>query len=198
MLFRLFFWLARLVKPLVSKVTGWQWQPVPADLTKAVLVIAPHTSNWDFPVMLFYFTDTADRTYWMGKDGLFRGPMNWFMRWLHGIPINRRVSSNVVDLHAREFERRDKMHLGITPEGTRKRKEYWRSGFYYIALQAKVPLLLGYMDYPRKIVGNGPLLMPTGDIEADMTIMREFYSGITGKRPDQASPVRVAPRTERL
>jgi 1-acyl-sn-glycerol-3-phosphate acyltransferase len=195
MLFRLFFWLLGLIRPVVSRLTGWHFLPPPLEITQAVMVVAPHTSNWDFLTMLFYVVPAADRTYWLGKHVLFWGPFKWIMRWLHGIPVRRDISTNLVQQAAQEFDKHENLFLAITPEGTRKKRDYWKSGFYYIALQADVPLLLVYLDYARKEVGSGPVIHPSGDIEADIATMRQFYSGITGRHPEKTSDVRVVSKT---
>src|SRR5262245_13591083 len=187
-------WLAN----TLLKVFGWRAERDLTDLPKCVLVVAPHTSNWDFPVMLALATALRIKATWMGKHTLFRPPLGWIMRWLGGLPINRSARNNVVEQAIQSFRKRDRLVLAILPEGTRKRTSYWKSGFYHIAVGAQVPIALGYADYRRKVGGIGPVFMPSGDVEADMALIRDFYSGMTGKRPDQFSEIRLKSQAENV
>lgn len=119
----------------------------------------------------------------MGKDSLFRGPMGILMRSLGAIPVNRRERTSLVDQIAAQFDEYDELIIGISPEGTRKKASRWRTGFYYIALKAKVPIVMAYIDYENKVCGLGPSVKPSGDIQADLMIIQDFYSGIVGKNP---------------
>ena len=125
----------------------------------------------------------------MGKDLLFRGPMGVFMRSLGAIPVNRREKTNLVDQIAAKFDEYDELVIGISPEGTRKKTSRWHTGFYYIALKADVPIVMAYLDYGNKVCGLGPSLKPTGDIQADFRIIRDFYSGIVGKYPHEQGKI---------
>jgi 1-acyl-sn-glycerol-3-phosphate acyltransferase len=185
-------WFARALLTLF----GWQTVGAMPDLPKGVLVVAPHTSNWDFPVMLALAVALGTKATWMGKHTLFRPPYGWIMRRLGGLPINRSARHNVVEQAVQSFRERERLILAVLPEGTRKRTPYWKSGFYHIANGAQVPLILGFADYKRKVGGIGPVFMPSGDIEADMALIRDFYTGIVGKRPDQFGEIRVKPPAE--
>jgi len=121
----------------------------------------------------------------MGKDTLFRKPFEGFFKWLGGIPIDRSRSSNVVGQMIDKFHETDRLILTISPSGTRKRVEKWKSGFYHIASRAKVPVVLGFLDFKRKTGGIGPVVTLTGDMEQDMKGIRAFYSNIEGKYPDR-------------
>jgi 1-acyl-sn-glycerol-3-phosphate acyltransferase len=125
----------------------------------------------------------------IGKDTLFRGPVGIFMRSLGAIPVNRRERENLVDQVVAKFDQYDELIIGISPEGTRKKSSRWRTGFYYIALKAEVPIVMAYFDYENKVCGLGPSLNPTGDIQADFIIIREFYSGIVGKHPQKQGEI---------
>lgn len=176
------------------RVTGWRKEGDAPDVPKYVVIIAPHTSNWDFPILIalaFAFRVSAR---WMGKASLFRWPFGIFFRWLGGIPIERSAAHNVVEQCVRQFNDSDRMVLGLTPEGTRKRVEFWKTGFYHIAEGARIPICLAFADYERKVGGWGPTILPTGDIEADMVEIRTFYEGVAAKYPDKASPAAVRPR----
>ena len=113
--------------------------------------------------------------HFIGKDSLFRPPFGIFLRWLGGIPVNRSSSNNFVDEMIAIFNSRERLALAIAPEGTRSKVPYWRTGFYYMALGAKVPIAFGYIDNARKILGIHPGLLPTGDLAADMEPIRMFY-----------------------
>ncbi len=182
-------WLSEIVRRFsvfMFTINGWtavQENPPPR---KAVIIAAPHTSNWDF---LYYFgllNKLKISSYWIGKDTLFKWPWGDMMRRLGGVPVDRFKSHNMVDAMVREFERRDDFLLTIPPEGTRGAGKQWRTGFYYIALQAKVPLIIGLMDYQKKTGGLGPSFMPSGDYQADMKILSDFYHSVTPKYPEKA------------
>ncbi len=167
------------------KLSGWRIDgEFPRD-PKFVMIAAPHTSNWDFPLMMAAVFIYRKKLYWMGKHTLFRWPFGALMRWLGGIPIHRGGAHDVVAQSIEQFTQNERLVLAVPPEGTRKKVRTWKTGFYYIALGAGVPIALGFLDYRRKAAGFGPTLIPTGDIEADMKIIRRFYADIAGKYPDQ-------------
>jgi 1-acyl-sn-glycerol-3-phosphate acyltransferase len=132
---------------------------------------------------------------WLGKAELFSGFKGRILRRLGGIPINRGQRQAVVAQTIREFNHRESMVLFVAPEGTRKGTQYWRSGFYYIALGAEVPIVQGLLDYKNKRVGVGQHLMPSGDIEADLEILRGFFADTSPKYPENAAEIRLAPPT---
>ncbi len=127
----------------------------------------------------------------MGKDSLFQGPLGVFFRALGAIPVNRQKSTNLVEQIAAKYDEYDDLIIGLSPEGTRKKTGYWRTGFYYIALKADVPIVMAYIDYQNKVVGLGPSLRPTGDIETDFEEIKNFYSGIVGKNPSKQGQIRL-------
>jgi 1-acyl-sn-glycerol-3-phosphate acyltransferase len=183
-------WLARRLLALL----GWRAEGAPPDLPKYVLVVAPHTSNWDFPVLLLLAVALGIKATWMGKHTLFRPPLGWLMRRLGGLPIDRTARNNVVEQAVESFYSSDRLILAILPEGTRKRTPYWKSGFYHIARGAGAPIALGYADFERKVGGIGRVLTLSGHIEADMATIRDFYSRVVGKRPEQFGPIRLKPQ----
>ena len=175
----------------LAALAGWKVdvpQPPPA---RCVIVGAPHTSNWDVVVMLLLMMVSGVKLEWLGKDSLFRGPFGRVFRWLGGIPVNRRASENVVEQMVAVFRTRETLRLAIGPEGTRHNAPYWKTGFYYIAQGAGVPILLGYADYRRRVVGIGPVLHTTGDIQADFEFIRAFYAGIVGRHPERQSTIKL-------
>ncbi len=169
------------------KLAGWKVEGVlPPEATKAVLIAAPHTSNWDLPYTLMVAFALRLNMYWMGKQSIFQFPFGAVMRWLGGIPVNREQSTNLVAASAQALEKADgNVHLIVPPEGTRSKARYWKTGFYYIALGAKVPIVMAYMDYPQKRAGLGPLFYPSGDIEKDMVAIKAFYAPFKGKHADR-------------
>ncbi len=184
--------IARLLSISIFKVTGWRAEGELPDLPKFVLIAAPHTSNWDLPNMLFLSFILKAKIYWMGKDAIFRKPFRRVCMWLGGIPIDRSKSHNIVEQSIEQFQKTDKLILTVPPSGTRKKVMYWKTGFYHIAKGANVPIALGYIDYRRKAGGINQVIYPTGDIEADMKIITEFYSTVTGKYPQKMSDAQVA------
>jgi 1-acyl-sn-glycerol-3-phosphate acyltransferase len=177
----IFRWLAI----LFLKMIGWRKEGSLPDIPQYVIIVAPHTSNWDFPIGLAMAFSLRIRGYWLGKDGLFRWPFHEFFRWLGGIPIDRSKSSDVVAQMVQVFKERAKLTMVLAPEGTRKKVTYWKSGFYHIARGANVPIVLAFLDYLHKAGGIGPVFNPTGDIEADMEYIRAFYATMTGKHPEK-------------
>ena len=169
------------------KATGWKIQgQLPTNGRKSVLIAAPHTSNWDLPYTLMVAFALRLNVYWMGKQSLFKPPFRGVMRWLGGIPIQRESSNNVVEASIVAIQNFDgPVQLIVPPEGTRSKARYWKTGFYYIALGANVPIVMAYMDYARKESGLGPVFEPTGNIEADMVTIQAFYAPFKGKNPDQ-------------
>ena len=174
----------------ILRLFGWRvvFRPPPP---KAVLIVYPQTSNWDFPIGLLARYATGIWVRWVGKDTLFRGPFDAIFRRLGGIPVNRRERTGFVDQMHRLFDESPRLLVGITPEGTRKRTDCWKSGFYHVALAAKVPLGLVFIDYARKEVGVDTYLELSGDREWDMEEIRRHYAGRRGRYPDQEAPIRL-------
>ena len=180
--------LSRLVrKALVTfyRMRGWKAHGAPPADGRCVIIAAPHTSNWDFLYFIGLTEDIGIQPHFMAKDSLFRWPMGKFMRDMGGVPVVRSSRQNVVDTMAAEFARRDRFMLTIAPEGTRGAVGQWRTGFYHIAMKAGVPLVVGMMDYGTKTGGLGPAIWPTGDYEADMARLFEFYRTVTPKHPSR-------------
>ncbi len=168
------------------KLLGWRVEGQIPDVPKCVMIAAPHTSNWDFVYTLYICFALKMKVSIMAKKELFRFPFGPVFRWLGVIPVDRSRSSNMVDRMAQTFAENETMILIVPPSGTRKKVMYWKSGFYHIARKAGVPIALGFLDYGRRAGGIGPMLIPTGNIEADMRIIRSFYADIRGKYPEKA------------
>jgi 1-acyl-sn-glycerol-3-phosphate acyltransferase len=169
------------------RASGWKVQgTLPPGATKCVLIAAPHTSNWDLPYTLMVAFALRLNIHWMGKASLFRAPFGGVMRWLGGIAVQRETVNNLVAASAAAIRGADgPLQLVVPPEGTRGRTRHWKTGFYYIAQAAGVPIVLAYMDYARKVSGLGPVFTPTGDVDADMAEIKRFYAGIQGRRADR-------------
>ena len=168
---------------------GWTFtNEVPGDVRKFVLVGAPHTSNWDFPFVLAVAALTDQELFWVGKHTLFTGPAGPLMRALGGISVDRRARRNYVSQLAEAFDARETMALAVAAEGTRSRAEHWRSGFYHIAREAGVPIVLGYLDWGKKRVGFGEVLDPNAlSKEEVLEAMKRFYADVQGKHPENFS-----------
>jgi len=177
--------LARFLGWLFLKLAGWKKEGDVPDAPKFILIGAPHTSNWDVPFVLSLAFAFRVKVFWLMKDSLFRWPFGGFFRWLGGIPVDRSKRKGVVAQTIEVFNQHERLILGIAPEGTREKAKNWKSGFYRIAHGANIPIALGFMDFKRKLGGMGPLLIPSGDINADMQIMRDYYDKVTGCRPEE-------------
>ncbi|MCD8194185.1 MAG: lysophospholipid acyltransferase family protein [Tannerellaceae bacterium] len=167
------------------KLAGWKIGPWVEDIPKCVICVAPHTSNWDFILGKLFYNAIGYNAKFLIKKEWFFFPFNLIFGGLGGVPVDRKKNTSVTDQMVQEFERRTTFHLAITPEGTRKKALEWKKGFYYIALNAHVPILLAYLDYGKKEVGLKTVFYPTGNIEEDMHTMRSYYRGVTARHPDQ-------------
>ena len=169
------------------KLRGWQVEgELPADARKCVMIAAPHTSNWDLPYTLMAAFVLRLNVYWMGKATIFKPPFGAVMRWLGGIAVDRARSTNLVAASAAALKAAEgSVQLIVPPEGTRGKTSQWKTGLYYIALAAEVPILMAFIDYTHKRVGIGPVFVPTGDIERDMETIKAYYAPLRGKRAEQ-------------
>ncbi len=169
------------------KITGWTIEgKLPPEAEKAVLIAAPHTSNWDLPLTLMTCFVLDLNIYWLGKDTIFKPPFRGLMMWLGGLAVDRSKANNLVAASAQALMNTEgRVQLVIPPEGTRSKAKQWKTGFYYIALASKLPIVLAFMDYEKKRAGIKTIFWPTGDIEKDMVVIQAFYIGIKGKNPDQ-------------
>ena len=172
---------------LMYRMRGWKALGEIPEPRRFILIAAPHTSNWDFVNFLGLTADLGIRAHFMGKLSLFKWPIGGFMKQMGGVPVDRRGGTNVVQQMADEFARRTEFMLTVAPEGTRGKAAKWRTGFYQIALAAKVPLVVGFMDYGTRTGGLGPLIWPTGDFRADMLKVFETYRGCVAKFPERAA-----------
>ena len=176
----------------ILSIAGWQIDPTNPHHARCVLIAAPHTSNWDFPMMILFTSAFDLKVKWMGKDTLFVGPLGYFFKSLGGIPIVRSKSTNLVNQMIELFAKSDRLMLVVPAEGTRSRTENWKSGFYHIAHGADVPVLPTFLDYGKKRGGFGIPIRLTGNIMADMDIIRTFYAPYCGKYPELSGPVQLS------
>ena len=158
-----------------------------------VVTIYPHTSNWDFILGVLARSVLGLRMHWVGKHTLFRWPFEFFMRALGGVPVDRSQSKGLVEQLKKEFDRYPQFFIVLTPEGTRSRSEYWKSGFYHIALGLNVPIGLATFDYAKKQVRLTDWYAPTGNVEQDIAHIRHVYHDTTGKYPELAGEIRLRP-----
>ncbi len=184
---RLAYWIGR----AWMAVFGWDVEEPGPQVPKGIIIAAPHTSNWDLPHMLgaafVYRVDVR----WLGKHTLFEGPFGWFFRWLGGIPVDRTAPRGMVGQAAERLTDADKLYIAVPPSGTRERRDHWKSGFYWIAHTAQVPVICGYLDYGRRRACLGYTFVPTGDVKSDMDKVRAFYAGVRGKFPELQSDIRL-------
>lgn len=164
---------------------GWSLECSVVLPDKAVICIAPHTSNWDFVYGMLFKRALRLKVSFLMKKEWFSFPLGGFMRRLGGIPVDRSMHMSLTDAIAGEFMRRRTFYLAVTPEGTRSYNNRWKRGFYFIAQKAQVPIVLGYIDYAQKSVGFGSLFFPTGNVEADMAVIKDSYKAFGAKYPEK-------------
>lgn len=173
-------------------VSRWSYRSEPLAKDGAgILVGAPHTSNWDFVLMLAVSWRAGVPMKFLGKNSLFRRPFGPLMRLLGGIPVDRAHPAGLVDELVGRVSAGERFYLVIAPEGTRGASAYWKSGFYRIARATGLPVTLGYIDRTTMTAGLGPTLELTGDVGADMDRVRAFYAGKTGVVPAYGSEPRL-------
>jgi 1-acyl-sn-glycerol-3-phosphate acyltransferase len=161
-----------------------------------VVVAAPHTSAWDVPLMLAAALQVGVRLHWLGLSSYFRWPIAGLLRWVGGVPVDRGPAAARVQQAARLIAAYERIGVAISPEGSRLLVPYWRSGFYYLAVVAEVPVVLTALDFRHRRATIGPELVPSGDLEADMAVVRAFYDGVEARFPAQQGPIEVARRHE--
>ncbi len=173
----------RAIALLAAKLSGWKMADPPPEFKKAIFAGGPHTSNWDFLIMLMGILIWRLDMHWIGKHTLFKGPAGPIMRWLGGISIDRTSSVNFVDQMVQRFNDSDELLLIIAPEGTRKPVERWRSGFYHMAKGADVPIVLIALDYQKKEISIAGIEKADGDAEQAIARYQTMLQHVTGKNP---------------
>jgi 1-acyl-sn-glycerol-3-phosphate acyltransferase len=170
------------------RIIGWKiGSQLDLSIKKCVLVAAPHTSNWDYPISLATLYACGVKTNFLAKKSLFKFPLGILMKLSGGIPVDRSKHTNMVEAMVSKMNQSKELILMIPAEGTRSYVKEWKSGFYYTALGAGVPIVMGYLDYGKKIAGFGDLFYPTGDYQKDLIAIQNFYRKFTAKHPEKSS-----------
>lgn len=181
--------MKRLARVLL-RLAGFRLVGVPPRVPRCVVIFAPHTSNWDFPILLLAKSALGLPVRYFGKHTLFRWPFGWFFRLTGGIPVVRHEHRHVVSEAVRHFREADELWLALSPEGTRHKTDHWKTGFYHIAREAGVPVLLAFIDTKTMECGLGELVELTGDEAHDLETLRGFYETKRGIHPELASDIR--------
>ncbi|MDR0412704.1 MAG: 1-acyl-sn-glycerol-3-phosphate acyltransferase [Dysgonamonadaceae bacterium] len=173
---------------ILFKALGWSSSIKKEDvLPKCIICVAPHTSNWDFIIGMLFYKSIGGKPHVLMKKSWFFFPLNYLLRGFGGIPVDRKKKSLLTGQMAGEFRKRNHFQLAIAPEGTRGKTSEWKSGFYYIAREAAVPITLAYLDYTKKRIGIFENFVPSGNLTGDMCKIKQFYKNISGKYPAKFS-----------
>lgn len=172
------------IAAFLLKALGWKIEGGTAYPKKCILCVAPHTSNWDLLLGKLVYASLGKQASFLMKKSWFFFPMNIIFKALGGIPVDRSKKNSLTDQLAEEFRSRKQFQLAITPEGTRKRNEEWKKGFYYIAMAAEVPIVIIIMNYGDKTIYFRDVFYPTGNVEEDMLKIKSYYKDAIGKHPE--------------
>ncbi|MCA9971818.1 MAG: lysophospholipid acyltransferase family protein [Anaerolineales bacterium] len=175
--------VSKAIAHALFRAAGWRFEGMLPNERKFVMIGAPHTSNWDFLLAVAAIFSLGLRVSWMGKHTFVQGPFEPILRWLGGVPVDRRAPQGMVGQIVEEFERRDELVIGIAPEGTRSQTKRWKTGFYHIARAANVPIAPFSLDYGRKVIAFFEPVWPSDDMEADLARIRQLYDGVRGRHP---------------
>lgn len=190
-------WGQRLALRLLQ-LFGWRMRYKPLPGPRGVAIVYPHTSNWDFVIGLLGKWALGLPFRWLGKESLFKGPWGGLMRSWGGVATERSSATGATQRLAARINESDWFWLALAPEGTRSYQPHWRSGFYHLALAAKVPLVIVYFDYAKKELGVGESVHLTGDRDTDMAAIAAAYAGRDGFHPELACPIVLAPPRDSL
>lgn len=169
---------------LILSFFGWKAENAfPSDVKKYILIVGPHTSAWDFVVGVLFRASLRIDAKFLGKEELFKGPFGFLFRWLGGYPVDRFNKSNLVDQVVKIVKDNEAIGIALSPEGTRQRVDKLRTGFYYIALKAHVPIIMAGLDYQRRVAIFSSPFFPTGEKEQDFEIIYNFFRPVVGKIP---------------
>lgn len=170
---------------LILRMFGWDIdKTTPEGVKKCVVVVGPHTSNWDFFIGKMAFISYGVKGKFLIKKEAFVFPFGWFLKKMGGIPVDRKKNNNLTEAAVQHFRNNDEMFMVFTPEGTRSYNPNWKKGFYYIAQKANVPIFIAYMDYEKKIGGFHSLFEPTGDVDKDIRYIKDVLKQFKGKVPE--------------
>ena len=184
------------ISKFILRSLGWKIENNPPKNKKYLIIGAYHTSNWDFLIGLLCLSALGLKFNWVGKHTLFLWPFGLLFKSMGGIPVNRSVHTGFIHKITELYNNSDELIIAMSPEGTRSKTDYWKSGFYYIALSANIPLDLGYIDYPNKQIGIADYFTPTGDIQQDLKIIKEFYKNKSGKNPLKQGDIKIRDRNQ--
>jgi len=182
----------------ILRVSGWQLVGEIPNIKKAVFIAAPHTSNWDGLWFIVYKFAVDVEVRFLGKHSLFWWPLGSILLAIGCMPVDRRAAADIVPQLVEAFEREEHLFLALAPEGTRKWTPHWKTGFYRIAKAAGVPIYLAFIDYRDRKIGIGPSLPSHGNVEEDVTFLKDFYARLTGRRPELQGPVSFPPEESPL
>ena len=183
---------------VILKCIGWKIDYSNLPISRCVIIAAPHTSNWDFFLMLLFAGAFKIKINWLGKSSLFKKPHGFIFRLVGGIAVERNQKNNLVAEMITLFSTKTRMRLVVPVEGTRAYHPFWKSGFYYIAKGANVPILPTFLDYSKKKGGFGLAVHLTEDVNSDMNKLRDFYATVKGKFPTQASAVKLEEEIDKI
>lgn len=174
-----------IVKFVFQEMMGWHFEGAfDPTVKKAVIIVVPHTSWHDFYLGLFTRRITKTQINYIAKKELFIWPFGWYFRWTGGVKLDRTPGQNKVQAIAEIFKRKDQFRLAMAPEGTRKKVSEWKTGFYYIALAAEVPIICVAFDYKRKAIVINDAFYPTGSIDSDLEVFRSSFEGVIGRKSE--------------
>ncbi|MFA5849680.1 MAG: 1-acyl-sn-glycerol-3-phosphate acyltransferase [Bacteroidales bacterium] len=178
--------MMKYIYKLILKIMGWKVMDTPVPEPKCIILGAPHTSGWDFVISFLFYHSLGASAYIMVKKAFFWGPFGPIMRSMGGIPVDKNKGATLTRQIIEEFNSRERLHLAIAPEGTRKNTEKWKTGFHTIARAANIPVYLGYFDWGKKEVGRGERFEITDDVQGDLKRIRQWYKdkGVQGKFPE--------------
>ena len=182
--------ITKSISKLYFKLSGWNIiGSIPSDIKKCIIVGAPHTSNWDFIYARMGLYIFNYKVRYLIKDSMFKNPISaWFFRVTGGIPVDRSKSTNLTGVLAQLLQTEDTLYIAIPPEGTRKRVNRWKTGFYRIAVDCNIPIALAFLDYKHKQAGFIKIFYPTGNMIEDFKLIESFYSPEMAANPDNYNP----------
>ncbi|WP_263079674.1 1-acyl-sn-glycerol-3-phosphate acyltransferase [Endozoicomonas sp. Mp262] len=178
-----------LLAKIFLHLTGWKVNGPPPRVARYIIIGAPHTSRWDFIFGIAIALKCKIRCHWLGSSALFWGPFGIVLRWLGGIPVNRKRKNSLVNQTVCAYKQHHQLGIVICPEGGMNKGERWHTGFYHIARNAEIPIIPGYLDFNTKTGGFGSAIKPSCNMSKDMAEIEAFYANIYGKFPESFSPV---------
>jgi 1-acyl-sn-glycerol-3-phosphate acyltransferase len=165
------------------KLFGWNYELSSELPDKSVICVAPHTSNWDYVIGMLFYKTIGGKPHVLMKKEMFFFPLGSIFKALGALPNKKKKRTSISDQMVEQFNSRSRFHLAISPEGTRKRNAEWKTGFYYIALKARVPITIAFIDYSKKEVGVKTIFYPTGDVKNDIEKIKSYYKDVQAKYP---------------